>query len=397
MRVLSRYGARRPGFGFTLVELLVVIAIIGVLIGLLLPAVQAAREAGRRTQCVNNIKQIALACQNYHDVNNAFPMPTGYRGGCSNCPPAGGFSVHALILPFMEQTPLYESIAYWIHKDEGTAIQWRGGTDYQQIAPPCLEAAQTRLSCYRCPSDGGNATTSSFTVEPGGYYDRSGKWVVNTDASPQQVAATNYMANYGSGTGYNYDSLVMTDGLFSGRVARTYAHILDGSSATAMFSEAIVGDDTRSAEEPDPMRPESRCAYAHGQVQWRGQTEGGEWGAWLASGGDPGLVGIYGDENLDVASLSSSYITSWNGWRGYCWAICKAHATGFSTFSAPNPPYPDWGVELGCGFFAARSRHPGGVDVAYADGSVHFIGDSIDRQTWWRIGAMNDCGSKLPN
>ena len=382
--------------GFTLVELLVVIAIIGILIGLLLPAVQAAREAGRRMQCVNNIKQIALACQNYHDAHNAFPMPTGYRGGCPNCPPPAGFSVHALILPYMEQTPLFDSIAFWIHIGNGTVACWRGGTDYHKIIPPCQEAAATKLPCYLCPSDGGERTTSAFTLYTGGYYDAQGNWLSYNDSSQETVAGTNYMACNGSGTGYNYDSTVMTDGIFSYRVARTYAHITDGSSNTAIFSEAIIGDNSLSKEEPDPLRPEARCAFARGQCQWRGKTSGHSWGGWLESGGTPGLVGIWGDENLDVASLSSSYLQSWNGWRGYCWLMSKAHATGFTTFSSPNPPYPDWGAEFGSGFFAARSRHPGGVNVALADGSVRFVNDSINRREWWRLGSMNDGGAILP-
>lgn len=390
----AAFGSRRDAF--TLVELLVVIAIIGILIGLLLPAVQAAREAARRMQCTNNIKQIALACQNYHDINNSFPMPTGYRGGCSNCPPAGGFSVQALILPFVEQTALYESISYWIHKDDGTVVQWVGGTDYQQMVPPCQEAAETQIAIYHCPSDGGERTSSAFTTEIGGYYDRNGNWTMNSDRSPKPTATTNYMACNGSGTAYNYDSVVPTDGIFCGRHSRSFANIVDGSSNTAMFSEAIVGDGTKSSAEPDPMHPESRCAYGRGQCAWRGQTAGGMWGAWLSEGGTAGLVGVYGDENLDVASLCSSYLTSWNGWRGYCWLVCKAHATGFTTFSSPNPPYPDWGVELGCGFFAARSRHSGGVNVAMADGSVRFVSDTINQMEFWRMGSMNDGGANMP-
>ncbi|MDO5309722.1 MAG: DUF1559 domain-containing protein [Planctomycetia bacterium] len=382
--------------GFTLVELLVVIAIIGVLIGLLLPAVQSARESARRMQCVNNIKQLALAAQNYHDANNAFPMPTGYRGGCTNCPPAGGFSVHALLLPFYEQTALYDSIAYWIHIDNGTVIDWRGGTDYQKIIPPCQEAASQQLPILHCPSDGGNLTSVSFTTVTCGYYDASGAWVVDGDTSSCPVATTNYMACSGSGTAYNYDCTVLTDGVFSCRVARTFAHLLDGSSNTAMFSEAIVGDDVLAGGEPDPMHPEARCAFARGLCTWRGRTAGGVWGGWLAAGGTPGIVGIYGDDNLDVGSLCSTYCLSWNGWRGYCWLICKGHATTFSCFDAPNPNHPDWGAEFGSGFFAARSRHSGGVNVAMCDGSVRFVADTVERNAWRQLGSMNDGGAALP-
>lgn len=381
---------------FTLVELLVVIAIIGILIGLLLPAVQSAREAARRMQCVNNVKQLALAAQNYHDSNRAFPMPTGYRGGSTRCPPPGGFSVHALLLPFVEQTPLYDSISFWIHIDGGTAIQWRGGTDYQLLIPPIQEAAAQRLPIFRCPSDGGNGMSSGFGLVAGGYYGADGRWLRNNDTSPVPIATNNYMACNGSGTAYNYDSTVMTDGVFSMRVARTFSSILDGTSNTAMFSESIVGDDVQGGSEPDPMHPEARCAFARNQCSWRGRAGFGPWGGWLSEGGTPGIVGIYGDANLDVASLCSAYLTAWNGWRGYTWMICKAHATGFSTFNSPNPSHPDWGAEFGSGFFAARSRHSGGVNVALCDGSVRFISDTIDRQAWWRLGSMNDGGSDLP-
>lgn len=142
----------RFGRGFTLVELLVVIAIIGILISLLLPAVQAAREAARRMQCSNNLKQIALACHSFYDANNAFPKYTGVRGNCNNCPPTSGFSIHTGLLPYIEQTGLYSLVseAYNIYPDR-MSMCWAGGTEYHRVIPPCQEAAATRVSTFRYP------------------------------------------------------------------------------------------------------------------------------------------------------------------------------------------------------------------------------------------------------
>ncbi len=130
--------------GFTLVELLVVIAIIGILVALLLPAVQAAREAARRMQCGNNLKQIGLALHNYHDTNRAFP-PGNIAIWNGSMWSGWGWTWHAKLLPFMEQKPLYEAIGNNMNTDSG------GATSSWTI----LACEQTAISSFQCPSHPG--------------------------------------------------------------------------------------------------------------------------------------------------------------------------------------------------------------------------------------------------
>jgi prepilin-type processing-associated H-X9-DG protein len=213
------------------------------------------------------------------------------------------------------------------------------------------------------------------------------------------------MASTGSGTGWNYDASVPTDGIFSMRIARTFATLIDGSSNTVMFSEAIIGDGEQAATAPDPMRPWTRASMVrYPRVDWRAWLEPNitaAWGGWESGVGIPGMVDgqgnpIYADDHLDISSLCATLSDYWNGWRGYAWIIGKPHSTGFSTFSSPNPSHPDWGSSMGNGFYAARSFHTGGVNAAFADGSVRFISNTVNRKEWQRMGAVNSGGADLP-
>lgn len=386
---------RKPLLGFTLVELLVVIAIIGVLIGLLLPAVQVAREAARRMQCTNNLKQMSLATHNFYDANKEFPGPTGIRQGCGRCPYAAGFSVHAGILAYMEQSAMYDLIsdpyARWADK---VPVCWTNSTEFRRIMPPCQEAARTSISAFRCPSDPAVGPFDAFCRIGTTYYTGTDGMTSNTDPSsdPTPTAPTNYMACNGSGTGFNYDANLPTDGIFAMTVRQTFSDITDGSSNTVMFGESIIGDGSTGNADTDPTLPYLRTAYNQiGPAGYRGGAfVRGEQGVLIGAGD------LWADDGTDVGSLCSSDVTTWEGWRGESWILGRANATGFSTFSTPNPNHPDWGTGNGIGFFAARSHHAGGANAAYADGSVHFISNTVSRKEWQRMGSMNDGGADLP-
>src|SRR5919201_942618 len=145
-------------FAFTLIELLVVIAIIAVLIGLLLPAVQRVREAAHRTQCANNLKQIALALHGYHDQYKRFPFGKGpdYRNRVPGCPIYPRWSPHALILPYIEQTNLYKSINFNYPPETpgmgGPVINFMPA--WQNPGRVNADACRAVVPVFLCPSDG---------------------------------------------------------------------------------------------------------------------------------------------------------------------------------------------------------------------------------------------------
>lgn len=161
--------------GFTLVELLVVIAIIGILIALLLPAVQAARESSRRTHCANNLKQIALGVFNFESANGQFPPGWTRDRAFGAC---WGWGTY--ILPFIEQGPIYDVLAPHNRHLEDAAAD-----------PAGLRALQTPISTYRCPSD------PTEILQPGNRNLQPGYVVGRIDG--KEVALSNYVGVYGSG------------------------------------------------------------------------------------------------------------------------------------------------------------------------------------------------------
>lgn len=214
--------------GFTLIELLVVIAIIAILIALLLPAVQQAREAARRSQCVNNLKQVGLALHNYHDTFAVFPPGwIGASAGTHDTDGPSGFSWAAHILPYLDQAPLYNRLNF----------------NTSCFASPANDAAlQGVLSVFRCPSD-----------------PSSNLWQMTEEGNPGNILATlptaNYVASFGT---EGYEDLcepgVMPgfpnaqcagDGMFFHNGKVSMRDLTDGSSNTLMVGEHRT--DTRPA------------------------------------------------------------------------------------------------------------------------------------------------------
>jgi prepilin-type N-terminal cleavage/methylation domain-containing protein len=208
---------RRSRVGFTLVELLVVIAIIGILVALLLPAIQAAREAARRTQCVNNLKQIGIAMHNHHDTLKSFPPGTGPSPCCW-----GTWQV--LILRYIEQANLTEEYVNWGGTDTTTDRGYTG-TRYG-AAPNTTNVTTKRFPSFTCPSDRPNAPIASITNH-------------------------NYAVNYGT-TGYaqvaSLNGVIFRGAPFKPSknyaerfIGRTMADLVDGTSTTLMVAEVLQG------------------------------------------------------------------------------------------------------------------------------------------------------------
>ncbi len=331
----KRVRARLEHRGFTLIELLVVIAIIGVLIALLLPAVQAAREAARRSQCTNNLKQIGLALHNYHDAVGS--MPPGHLGTGWN-----DWSASVMLLPYLEQGPVFNSINF---ARTGLAA-WPGYWVNRTIF-------RLQLNVLNCPSDVDRLTN------PEGHHNYCG----NAGNAPES-----FFDNHKDGA--------CNGCFFSVNHCRpvSFRDVIDGLSQTAAFSEKVKGIGSYS-NRYDPLKPTS--AIVNVPVTPGPNNDNVPqfyYALCKAQAPNPGVT------------LATSGAIS----QGQLWFDGHPETGLYNHVMPPNTWSCDdsnnaWVNDGGAS--TASSRHPGVVNVLMADGSVHSIKQTIAPNIWWYLGS----------
>ena len=325
--------------GFTLVELLVVIAIIGVMVGLLLPAVQAAREAARRMSCGNNFKQIGLGLHNYHAAYNKLPMQSGGTHLNPNWPGHNQKWLSWLvpILPFVEQQALWEQISNPGFLDDGTPTPPMGPYVWLSNYQPW----RTTIGTYRCPSDPTVSIGNSYGVN--NYAACMGDTIEGI-----MLAGTEE-----SGAVTNVTQFRACRGVFVSRNVTGLRDILDGTSNTIAAAELVVS-----------------AARLEINNQVKMQQGGGVYDnpLFCSSQVDP-LRPTFWANATNVDPIQS---------RGNIWGFGSPMHTGFNTVRPPNRENCAVGGDVSDGLYTAASRHQGGVHVLMADGAVKFITDSIE-------------------
>lgn len=304
--------------GFTLIELLVVIAIIAILIALLLPAVQQAREAARRTQCRNNLKQFGLAMHNYLDTHSRLPL-------CLNAS-SKPISVHAYLLPYLDQSTVYNLIDF--------STSWNSANN--------ATARGTPIASFVCPSQ------PSVNMPAG--------W-----------AGTTYRASQGSGVLYAQPStdpsnsnygMPAPNGVFVPGMSLKIAEVLDGTSQTAAFSEHPYADFNNTlVSKYDTFRPGTYPATPDEAVTFCRAT-------------DVNNIAMQG-----VSDVGAPWLQSYHSTTQYF------HTVPPNSRSCMYPP--------GRIATMAASHHTGGVHVGMCDGAVRFVSDNIDLKVWRAVGTIS--------
>lgn len=332
IRVAVDWSGRR---GLTLIELMVCTGIIALVAGLLLPAVQAARESARRIHCTNNLRQIGLAIHGYMSDQHSMPLASA---GSRRPKYRGKFSAHVRLLPYLGLTSHYNAINFAV----GTLpLEMVGHPPHplaSQLAVPNSTVFNTSISTFLCPSDG---------------------WALSS-------TGCNYRGNTGVGPFFNANALHPDggNGLFPDFGFVSAAHVSDGLSHTVAFSERVRGSGQAGRPNPErdvfvaradlPLSTADQCreaCRASAYVGAPGFEQSGRW--WF-----------------------------WNG----------RERTLYSHGQGPNGRVPDCllpALVTAYGMMTVRSRHPGGVNILMGDGGVRFVVESISLPIWRGLGTRN--------
>jgi prepilin-type N-terminal cleavage/methylation domain-containing protein/prepilin-type processing-associated H-X9-DG protein len=327
----------RPRGAFTLIELLVVISIIGVLIALLLPAVQDAREAARRAQCTNNMKQLGLAIHNYEGSNNALPPSMVLQGVGNRTLWNGGWSVHGRILPFLEQSGVFNTANFSLNKE----------------LPANSTTIRLSISAFLCPSEvSQEPSTHDYGVAGvSSYGSSSGDWFV-----------------WGGFDGPENRSA------FGPNRARRLAQFLDGLSGTILMAEVktylpcYICDGVGLAQIKNPLivPPTNADPHAVAPEYFSGSCR---------------YYALGHTEWSDGAAHSSGFTTAWTPNTKIL-----ATAAGNIDMDLNGINEEDGGPTFGA--LTSRSYHPGGVNILLGDGSVRFVKNGIAGPVWRALGTV---------
>ncbi len=323
-----------------MIELLVVIAIIAILIALLLPAVQQAREAARRTQCKNNVKQLGLALHNYHDTFLVFPP--GAVGSTTAGAPYQGWGWNTMILPYMDQGPLYNLIPF--SSSMQTAIN----------AQPGILTAGAQLGALRCPSDVGTNIVAYVDVAP--TIGAPGVTQLNQFGRSSYLGVVGWWNNAGVATGLvinNPPSTATYRGIFGANSRMGIRDMTDGSSNSLVVGERYTPGPGGQSPGPQPI----------GHGVWIGSPNPLTIDGAAAILGDTAVANTvpYGGTTQQTGILNSYRINGNNSGT-----VSRGQTTGFG------------------------SLHTGGCHFLIGDGTVRYVSENIDTTIYRNLGTVND-------